>query len=285
MMVRARTVRIASLATAGLLATTALTACGGDDGEAEGEPKNAAAEQSPAQVVQATGEKTEQAGSARLKLTTTAVTDGRSESVSGSGVIDLRNGTSEVRLGMKGEELEQRVVDRVLYQKPPEGSGQLPKGKSWTKVDLGKLQSSGAMGNTQVSNPADSLAYTRSLSEENVEKVGTEKIGGVRTTHYRVDVDLGKLAEGNAEQERKLRQQLGDEVPVDLWIDDEGLMRRQQVSLTVKDASGQGSGRKATVKTVMNLSGFGTPVDVSAPPAGDTADMTDELAKAGSGSA
>ncbi|GGX89828.1 putative lipoprotein [Streptomyces minutiscleroticus] len=285
MMVRARTVRIASLATAGLLATTALTACGGDDGEAEGEPKNAAAEQSPAQVVQATGEKTEQAGSARLKLTTTAVTDGRSESVSGSGVIDLRNGTSEVRLGMKGEELEQRVVDRVLYQKPPEGSGQLPKGKSWTKVDLGKLQSSGAMGNTQVSNPADSLAYTRSLSEENVEKVGTEKIGGVRTTHYRVDVDLGKLAEGNAEQERKLRQRLGDEVPVDLWIDDEGLMRRQQVSLTVKDASGQGSGRKATVKTVMNLSGFGTPVDVSAPPAGDTADMTDELAKAGSGSA
>ncbi|WP_406155055.1 hypothetical protein [Streptomyces canus] len=120
-----------------------------------------------------------------------------------------------------------------------------------------------------MSDPANSFAYTKSLSEKDVRKVGEETVHGVSTMHYRVDVDLSKLAEGDSAQERELRAQLGDDVPVDLWIDEDGLTRRQQIRMTVKDTAQTGGtgARQAQAKVVMDFSGFGTDVEVAAPPA------------------
>ncbi|WP_371569965.1 hypothetical protein [Streptomyces canus] len=230
-------------------------------------------------MVQATNKKTAQAKTARIKPATTVAAGGNSETTTGSGVLDLHDGTSRMRLGQGGQQLEQRIVNQVLYQKPPAASGQLPEGKSWMKVDLQRLNRSQGAGGPTMSDPANSFAYTKSLSEKDVRKVGEETVNGVSTTHYRVDLDLSKPAEGDSAQERKLRAQLGDDVPVDLWIDEDGLTRRQQIRMIVKDTAQTGGtgARQAQAKVVMDFSGFATDVEVAAPPAADTVDMTDKV--------
>ncbi|WP_307072368.1 hypothetical protein [Streptomyces canus] len=282
-----RTSRSAALGVGGIVSVALLTGCG-DDGSSGADSADRSASQgqpqsSPAQVVQATNKKTTQAKTARIKLATTVEAGGNSETITGSGVLDLQDGTSRMRLGQGGQQLEQRIVNQVLYQKPPAASGQLPEGRSWMKVDLQRLNRSQGTGGPAMSDPANSFAYTKSLSEKDVRKVGEDTVNGVSTTHYRVDLDLSKLAEGDSAQERKLRAQLGDNVPVDLWIDEDGLTRRQQIRMTVKDAAQTGgagtSARQAQAKVVMDFSGFGTEVDVAAPPSADTVDMTDKVSR------
>lgn len=282
-----RTSRLALIGSAGLLGATALTGCGsGDDGEQGARSAGDDSSKSPAQVVQATNDKTAKAGSAQVKVVTTASSGGRSETVEGSGVMDFGDGTSRMELGEEGERIEQRIVDKVLYQKPPKGSGGLPGGKAWTKIDLKRLQAEGGSGGAEVSDPADSFAYTKSLSEKDVKKVGRGKVGGVQTTHYRVAVDVDKLAKGSPEQKKMLRRQLGDTLPMDLWIDSKGLTRRQQMEMSMQGEGGGGTskastGSKVKAKVVMDFSDFGTDVAVQAPEAADTVDMTSKVIKQG----
>ncbi|NEB74646.1 hypothetical protein G3I40_05280 [Streptomyces sp. SID14478] len=272
---------------AGLLAAAALAGCG--SGEDKGADKSqesttSSAQRSPTQVVQATNEKTTQAGSARVKMTSTVAAEGKSETVTGAGVMDFAQGTSQLTLGQAGKRLEQRVVDKTLYQKPPKGEGKLPGGKTWIQIDLKKLAASGAAGSDQASDPADSFAYSKSLSRKDIKKIGKENVAGADTTHYRVTLDIDKLAQGDAQKAKKLRQQLGESVPVDLWIDDKGLTRRQQMEMTVKAPKSGSSPAQSQgkLKTVMEFSDFGTDVNVSKPAASDTADMTDKLIQQGS---
>lgn len=270
---------------AGVLAAAVLTGCGSDDkagSAAEPSRSGGGAERSPSQVVQATNANTTKAGSARVKITTSVSADGRSQTVKGSGVMDFDGGKSRLTLEQGGQRLEQRVVDQVIYQKPPEGEGALPEGKSWMKIDLRKLRDSGAAGSSDVNDPSDSFAYSKSLSEKDVKKVGKEKVGGVETTHYRVDLDIDKLAKGDAKQARKLREQLGTSVPVDLWIDGKGLTRRQQIEMTAQPTGGSkasGSAEHGKAKVVMDFSDFGTDVTIGTPASGDTVDVTDKIVK------
>lgn len=307
-----RTSRVTGIGAAGVAAALLLAGCNGDDtdgsgnggggstasAEAGGEPSasgsaspsGSAGDQDAVDVVEATNKKTTDAGSARVRLATTATTGGKSATVTGTGVIDLRSGTSRLLLGESGRQFEQRVVDHVLYEKPPAGTVQFPAGKSWLKIDLAKLSASQGAGadGSGVSDPAGSFAYTKSLSEKDVRVVGKEDVNGVSTTHYRVALDLGKLAKGDAAQEKKLRAQLGDNVPVDLWIDEQGRTRREQIELTVSGADAasgatatagaSASAQQAKAKVVMNFSDFGTDVKVAAPAAKDSVDFTDKLA-------
>lgn len=290
--------RIAAIGAAGLLSGALVAGCGGSgDGDGDGGGKSAgdggkrdsgtSAGDSPAQVVRAANKRTTGKETARITMRATATQGGKTEKVDGDGVIDLRDGTSRMDIGQGQQRIEQRVVGKTLYQKPPkEAASQLPGGKSWMKIDLGELEKSGG-GSGQFSDPADSLAYTKALSEKDVKKVGSENVRGTKTTHYRVSLDLAKLSKGDAQQEKQLRRQLGDTVPVDMWTDKDGVLRRVQTELkfTAPEGSGSGSGggksAQGKVKSVMELSDFGTEVKVKAPAAGQTADVTKQVAKGG----
>ncbi|SED58197.1 hypothetical protein SAMN05216483_4107 [Streptomyces sp. 2131.1] len=289
--VKSRGAKASAYGLAGLLAVAALAGCGSDDkgdSGAAGKPSGTAAKpsdaagKSPSQVVQAANKNTTAAGSAKVKITTSVSAKGQSRTVTGSGVMDFEDGESKLTMEQAGQRLEQRVVDEVIYQKPPKGQGGLPGGKSWMRIDIEKLRTSGAAGNSQVSDPTDSFAYSKAVSEKDVKKVGTENLGGVETTHYKVGLDIDKLAKGDAAQAKKLREQLGETVPMDLWIDGKGLTRRQQIEMTAQPTGGakdSGSANQGKAKVVMDFSDFGTDVDVDAPAAGDTVDVTDKVVK------
>ncbi|MFD7459329.1 MULTISPECIES: LppX_LprAFG lipoprotein [unclassified Streptomyces] len=266
--------RIGALSVAGVLAGTVLvTGCGNDSdaaGPSDGVSStgSAGAREQGTQAVRSAYDKTAEEDTARVTLKVRTSAEGSSATANGEGTVDLDDGDSVMTVTAEGQRIEQRVVDRVLYQKPPEG--QAPGGKPWIKIDLKKVAARQGAGGQSVNDPAQSAAFAKAIDDKDVTRKGTSVIDGVHTTRYRVTVDVAKLPNGS-----ELSKQVGPSLPMDLWLDDDGRIRRQQVDMTVKAAT------KATVRTVLEFSDFGTDVNADAPPARQVTDMTDEVGKQG----
>ncbi|MFI6376016.1 hypothetical protein [Streptomyces sp. NPDC050546] len=279
--------RVCALGVAGVLAGTVLTGCGDDGDTRDGARGSSAAggtQEQGTQAVRSAYDRTAEEDTAEVKLRVRTSAQGASESADGQGVVDLDDGDSVMTLTVRGQRIEQRVIDQVLYQKMPKG--QAPDGKPWIKIDLGKVAEKQGAGDNSMSDPAQSAAYAKAISDKDVTRKGTATIGGVRTTHYRVSVDVAELPGGDT-----LRRQVGPTLPMDVWLDDDGRMRRQQIDMTLKAptstqrSSGDASSapQKVTVRTVMDFTDFGTEVAADEPPAGQVTDMTGKALEQGQG--
>jgi hypothetical protein len=202
--------------------------------------------------------------------------------VSGEGSFDNAKQAMDVTLNVNGigagmpTSVELRLLQQAMYVQPeglPAG-GQLPNGKSWVKVDLeGALKKLGVdLANLGVGqSPTGVLAQLRGST--NTQKVGTETIDGVRTTHYRGTVDVQDALDQATAKERKTLQRLLDEAKahgVDatsttfgVWVGDDGLVRR----LTQRVGS--------VGHLTMTFSDYGEPVHIEAPAADATVDISD----------
>ncbi|MGW7195478.1 hypothetical protein [Streptomyces chryseus] len=272
---------------AGAVACTALVACGSDGsdpgrktaGSDKAAKKSPGAQEDGTAAVRSAYDRTAEARTARMKLTTRTSAQGRSVSAQGQGVIDLAEGDSEMTLTAGGQKIEQRVVDGIVYQKPPkEQQAKVPGKKPWIKIDLKKAAQRGG-SSPQVNDPAESAGFAKGVTDKDVRKIGTEQVGGTGTTRYRVTIDVDKLAgTGDRAKADQLKKQLGPTLPMDVWLDDDGRIRRQQMDLRVKAPDGAASGgpQQAEVRTVIEYSDFGAELDVEPPAAGQTADMTDK---------
>jgi hypothetical protein len=270
------------------MGSVALSGCGdGGGAEAKGEStspsasRSAGAREQGTTEVRAAYDRTAEAESARMTVKTKLSAEGRTITSDGKGVIDLAEGDSVMTITAQDTSIEQRVVDQVLYQKV---AGQkAPGGKPWIKIDLKKAAAQQGMGNQQIGDPAQTAAYAKAITDKDVTKVGTEKVGGADTTHYKVSVDVSKLPGGD-----RMSKQLGPTLPMQVWLDDEGRLRRQQIDMTVKapaSASAQPEGgaspKQLKMSMVMEFSDFGTEVDAAAPPADQVADMTGKALQGG----
>jgi hypothetical protein len=317
--------RTAALAISGVAAVGVLAGCGGGSAAGNAGSSSAAASEATSDdsgggsgdgrdsAVQSAYQKTADAKSAKLTMSTTVggVGGNGSMAVQGSGVIDLAKGASDVTLHVGEQRIEERTIDGMLYEKLPPSASQelLPQGKTWLKLDLKKVAGTlgGGSGATAgMTDPAAPFSYVKGLSGKDVTKVGTETVDGTRTTHYRVSVDVAKLAPGSASGAQQLRQQLGDRLPVDLWLDDQGRIRQEEVKAKVKPAPGasaassqspasqaptstsssppsSGAPGQLALDSKLRFSDFGVKADVAAPPAGQTADVTDKIAQGAAG--
>jgi len=102
-----------------------------------------------------------------------------------------------------------------------------------------------------------------------VEKLGSEEIRGVTTTHYRAHLDKSKLGIDGKQNQPGV---------VDAWIDEQGLPRRVRVPYGGEDGP----------VAIADLFDFGVSVDVEAPPASEIVSeqkfekvMEQDCAKAG----
>ncbi|MFJ4277432.1 hypothetical protein [Streptomyces massasporeus] len=280
--------RVCALGVAGILAGTVLVGCG-DDGDSGDGTRGTSADASAGtreqgtRAVRSAYDRTAEEDTAKVRLRVQTSAQGASQTANGQGVVDLDDGDSVMTLTMEGQRIEQRVIDQVLYQKMPKG--QAPGGKPWIKIDLGKVAGQQGTDGRSMSDPAQSAAYAKAITDKDVTEKGSATVNGVKTTHYRVSVDVAELPEGDT-----LRKQVGPTLPMDVWLDDEGRMRRQQIDMTVKapEATQRSSGassapEKVTVRTVMDFTEFGTEVEADAPPAGQVTDMTGKALEQGKG--
>jgi LppX_LprAFG lipoprotein len=139
--------------------------------------------------------------------------------------------------------------------------------RPWVKIDLERLgRAAGADSFLQFGgggDPTRTLQYLRGVGK--LHKEGGETVRGVSTTHYTGTIDLKKVKGGD-----RLAQTLGQrKLPVEVWVDDDGYIRRE----TWKEQLDVGNG-KTDVKIAMELYDFGAPVFAEVPPARDVTDLT-----------
>ena len=178
------------------------------------------------------------------------------------------------------------MLGKKLYLRLPQdvvGPG-LPNGKPWFGLDLDRSLRQAGLGSldfTQQQDPAQTLQYLRAASS-GVKESGSATVRGVETTRYvgrldfrkGLDAGLDKLPAAERQRARQgMQRMLGrlgaKGVPFEVFVDDDGLLRR----LTM-DMSMEGMGQPFSTKLSMDYFDFGVDVDVEAPPARDVTDAT-----------
>ena len=256
-----------------------LTACGGD-----------ALALDP---VASAAAKTVESGSSRVEFNAAMKAAGESVTMTGSGAFDYQKARGEatysMQLPMFGEVgMDMRIVGtKVFIRLPAELAGAgLTGGKEWTSVDVGKSLRQAGLGGldfSQQQDPALMLEYLRTAST-GVTEAGAATVRGVETTRYTGRLDFRKALDAGLEQleltpaererarqgmEAMLDQLGGKGVPFEVYVDEDGLLRRMTM-----DMSMQIEGEQVTIAVKMDYFDFGVDVNVQAPPAGDVFDAT-----------
>jgi hypothetical protein len=276
-----------------LVALLVLPACGGGDSVA-------------ADPVAEAATKTTQAGSSRIEFTMAVEAKGQTFSMRGDGVFDYSRpqGRMTIDLGNLAELSRGVLLDRrmevvfdglVYYMRFPGGLMELGGlGDKWLKIDLAKLDEEAGvdLGALQQANqnPAQLLQFLRGTSDDDIEQLGRESVRGIETTHYRATVDLDEAAERGAdigEFSDEMREQLEGEIermkrqtgletlPVDVWLDEDDLVRRLRMNFTFPV-----DGERAGMDMKVDYFDFGVDVRAAPPPAAQTVDVA-ELAGLG----
>ncbi|HEU5158782.1 MAG TPA: hypothetical protein VFU43_17420 [Streptosporangiaceae bacterium] len=269
--------RFAAGAAVGAALVLSLTGCLGDSG---GGSAGGGVQLTAAQVLEKASQKTGQVDTYKADFTMSVGTQQGAMNMHALGQFRLRPSlafTMNVdKMSMGGQSMPIGAIqvvylDKVIYMKSAQLS-QATGGKPWIKMDLGKqAQQSGfsldaLMNQSQQVNPAE---QTKMLTaSKDVKQVGTETINGVKTTHYAgsitVSEAMAKLDAKTRQQLRKVYEQAGaTKIFFDLWADGQQLPRK----LTTKLAIPQGN----TTNTII-YTDYGSPVNVSAPPADQVGD-------------
>ena len=247
---------------------------------------------SPAEALKAAAQKTTEAGSAKVAMTfaLTGLPGIGNATLNMEGALDAANQQSSFTLDLSQltsalPASQQAGVSAIL------GSGKMQivtdggdvylqlgnlstllgatTGQSWLKISAGSDAAS-AVGAPL----GDGTEILKLLDQAGgVETVGTEQVRGVDTTHYRGNLDLASaLAEASADERAKAESELGNvgidpssaSIPVDVWIGNDGLVRRVQVGVSgLEGAKASGAGGTLT----MEFFDFGQPVSIAIPPA------------------
>jgi hypothetical protein len=226
---------------------------------------------------------------ARIATTISTKTQGMTVSFTATGEFDFgrSRGTITIESPLDMTEL---FVPPTTYLKVPAGvtgdGSALPKGKTWVALPDG---TPGAISMLSLGDgggdPADLLAALTAISS-GVTKIGTATIRGVPVSGFAIKVDPAKAAGiPSADQAavKALATSFGAaEIPVDVWVDGQNLVRREKLTLPIPGGSGAPAGTSLTVTT--DFYDFGVPVRVSAPPASQVATEGSKFA-VGSGGA
>jgi hypothetical protein len=243
-----------------MVALAVTPACGGDDdstgsggaesspsersspsGSPDGEAASQAAEDAAA-FGAALVEAQREAGSARVSGTL-----GRGAKI--TGVMRFTEDDAAFDMTMSGAGLgrgEARaiVVDDVLYVQVP-GAG-----RKFIELDP-KDPDNPVAGQFTDIDPSRTFAVFEAVTD--LERLGTERVDGVRTTKYAVTVDTEKSLEAQGEDPSQAGS-LPDQVTYTVWVDRADLVRRIVVGPEVGGVD-------------LTFGEWGEPVHISAPPA------------------
>ena len=248
----------------------------GDDAVDPADPASAA------RAVRDAAGATAAAGGATITTASAGPARGRGATTTGSGTVDFRSGTATLSLTISRIGAVSAVsLGRTVYAAlPPRAVGDIARGRRWVSVDLDRVDV-GLFGDTVVQlgagatgNPADLPALLTGLRDD-ASLVGPDTIDGTPTTHYRGTVDLGAVATavpGLAPVVGRFRTELSTSLlPVEVWVDRSGRLRRVVEVLRPADLPGGG----ATATTTLADPGPRTPA--TAPPARGVRDLLTDL--------
>jgi hypothetical protein len=193
-------------------------------------------------------------------------------------------GTTSGDLGSPADWKLDAIQDgKTAYIHFPLLAKQLPPGKTWIRGDAKELSSADAgqmsqFGSLAGTDPRDVFGMLKAVSGS-IEAIGSEKIRGVETSHYRATIDLAKVEQLVPAAQRQGLGSLGQsaqqagvsEIPLDIWIDADQLVRKLSVDL---DAKQPGTGQSVKASLVVELYDYGTALALELPPADQVVDAS-----------
>ncbi len=253
--------------------------------------------------VAAAATKSQSAGAARVRLSiAVSGPQGKTFRMRGTGAIDGASSDLRFRLGsllgpagMPSGAISQlargslRAItleedgDYVVYVRLGSLlSSRLPGGQQWLKLDLSKMGKSAGVDLSKLLSggqlqPGDLLSLLATEGAK-IHKVGSDTVNGAATAHYRVVVDTrARLKELGSPLLAAVAARM-PKVPEDVWIGNDGLVRRVRVSFDLPHG-----GAPVHTALAMDLYDYGAHIDIAAPPSNQVFDAT-ELAQQGLGS-
>ena len=241
-----------------------------------------------------------EAGTLHEELTMSVGASG--EKLSFSGEADLDNEHQRVHMtmdmGLLGGEMEILMDGGVMYMRSPMFQDA---GTEWVSFDPSKMDpAAAAQFGGFGAGTTDPSAYVGLFAGVfDVSVSGEQELGGVPTTHYVGTIDLKKVLKGfsdvvgedadaavKAQLKEAVKQfeSLGidEKIPFEIWIDAEGLPRRQRITMDFGDLLP--GAEEASMEMTVDFSDFGKPVHIQLPDPSEVTDMTRALGDAGSGS-
>lgn len=275
-----RRARVPQAVAVAVLGLALLAGCAGT-GPTPGRP--------PVEIVREAVIATAAAGPSQAVVAGRTAVMGQAIPLDGSGVVDVTHQAADLTLRVPSLG-PVRVVftgGTLNAQLPPAAAGAIGAvsgGKSWVSVDVNRLAQSGygaplgALGVGTTENPAQQLGYLKAISDTTRE-VGPERIEGVDTTHYAGAVDLDQVPGADDPSTRpaidRLKAQLGSPLlPVDVWVDGDGRLRRVGQTVTVPTRPGEPAGAPASTTTTITFSDVGSAPAVVAPPPDQVTDIS-----------
>jgi hypothetical protein len=177
-------------------------------------------------------------------------------------------------------ELQVLTRGNVYYLKWPLFSKAVGASTPWVSFDVSKLDQitgfdTSSLRQVNQGDPSQTLVYLKAAGT--VEEQGTEDVDGVSTTKYHAVIDLDKVTRlAPAAQRASVRASINTmkaqfgitELPMDVWIDADGLPRKifYEISADVQ-------GQKIKSSMTMNLSDYGVDVSVQPPPSSQVTDL------------
>lgn len=201
------------------------------------------------------------ATSSKVAIDVKTQASGQSVDLSGTGAFDGPVGSLTMSVG--GTTIQERLTAGKLYLQVPNQPG-------WYVLRLSDLVGTSLADSASPSDSAKVLL----AADKDVTKVGSEKVRGVTTTHYKgsIKLDEAHLAKLGGIAKASVQKLVAgglDAIPFDAWLDGEGRLVKlvEDLDVTVK-------GQSAHVVTTVERYDFGTKVDVTAPPASEQKDGT-----------
>jgi hypothetical protein len=290
-------------AVAAAMLLTGAVACsgGGEKSDATGTGAKTGKKRSVTQVITAAYKKTAEAKSARVNMTMSVPgADGGEMTMSGIMGWD----PTLMDMTMKGSALaadadmprNARIIwqNDVVYVDAGAAAAKEMDGKRWMKLDLGAMAEEAAKsGDDELTkeltggledmnqDPAQQLAML--LDSPNLKHVGSEKIDGADTEHYKGTLTVEEMMATNKSLdvlEPKERKELLAGMKkagikgydTEVWVNEDDLPVRMDVGIDSPEG---------TVEMSMKLSDYGAKAEVQVPPAAQTFDLMEMLKELG----
>lgn len=214
---------------------------------------------------------------------------GTISSPQGSGNLDAQeqfgdNLEMSMNMSLGGTQISEVLIGDALYLKIPALSGEFG-GKPWAKVSLGSMGSLGStlqslVDSAKNTDPAAQLQPL--LASGDLKKVGTETVDGAAATHYSGTVDPAtafsssqaakNLTPDQISQIKSMLSSAGvTSEKIDVWVGSDGLPVEETISMNTSAGA---------EKVDLHMTGWGQPISVTAPPAGQVTDVTSMMGSA-----